>query len=121
MRTHASWMAAAAFAAALSFAVAPSTASAADKKAERLWKSKCSSCHGIDGKGKTEMGAKMGIGDMTTAEFQKDLTDAKIKATIENGITREKNGKKQEMTSFKDDLSPEEITALVGWVKAFKK
>ena len=24
---------------------------AADKKIERLWKSKCSSCHGMDGKG----------------------------------------------------------------------
>ena len=101
--------------------LAAAPALAQDKKTERLWKMKCASCHGVDGAGKTETGAAMGIGDMTSAAFLKDLTDDKMRATIENGFTRKKNGKEQEMKAFKESLKPEEIDGLVGWVKALRK
>ena len=92
-----------------------------DKKTLRTWKAKCSSCHGEDGVGATEQGKKMGVRDMTGAAFWKDLTDAKMKDAISNGIKRQKDGKTQEMEPYKDKLKPEDIDGLVAYVKTFKK
>jgi cytochrome c6 len=92
-----------------------------DKKTVRTWKAKCSSCHGEDGKGATEQGKKMGVRDMTAPEFAKDATDAKMKDAISNGIKQTKNGKAQEMEPYKDKLKPEDIDALVAYVKSLKK
>jgi mono/diheme cytochrome c family protein len=92
----------------------------ADKKTERLWKAKCASCHGADGKGQTDQGQKMGIADYTAAAWQKSHTGAQIKTAIENGVNREKGGKKQEMDGFKDKLTPEQIDSLVEYVQALK-
>ena len=98
------------------------TASAeVDKKTVRTFKAKCASCHGEDGKGETEQGKKMGVRDMTAAPFWKDVTDAKMKDSIANGIKQTKDGKVQEMEPYKDKLKPEDIDALVGYVKTFKK
>lgn len=96
-------------------------AQSTDKKTERVWKAKCSSCHGVDGKGDTEQGKKMGARDMSNAGWQSEFTDAKIKEAINNGINREKDGKKQEMESFKDKLTAEQIDALVTYIRALKK
>ena len=63
----------------------------------------------------------MKVRDMTSAEFQKDLTDEKIKQTITDGLSREKNGVKQEMTLQKDKLTPEQIDALVKYVRGLAK
>ena len=106
----------------LSFALAiPGLASAApDKKTERLWKSKCASCHGADGKGDTDQGKEMGIGDVTTAAWQKQFTDQQIKDVVAKGFKREKNGKQQEMKPLAD-LTPEQVDALVGYVRSLKK
>ena len=93
-----------------------------DKKILRTWKAKCASCHGEDGKGATEQGKKMGVRDMTSAEFAKDLADAsKMKDAIANGIKQTKNGKTQEMEPYKDKLKPEDIDGLIAYVKTFKK
>lgn len=91
---------------------------AADKKIERVWKSKCSSCHGVDGKAQTEKGKKMKVADYTTAEWQKSKTDADIKKGIEEGVKIEKDGVKQEMEGFKADLTPEQITSLVEFTRS---
>jgi cytochrome c553 len=100
----------------------PGTARAeVDKKTLRTWKAKCSSCHGEDGKGATEQGKKMGVRDMTAADFWKDLTDTKMKDAINNGIKQTKGGVVQEMEPYKDKIKPEEIDALVVYVKTFKK
>jgi mono/diheme cytochrome c family protein len=92
-----------------------------DKKLLRTWTAKCSACHGADGKAATAQGAKMGVRDMTAAPFWKDLTDAKMKDAITNGIKQTKDGKVQEMESYKDKLKPEDIDGLVAYVKTFKK
>lgn len=99
----------------------PTFASADDAATNRVFRAKCASCHGEDGKGHTKEGEKMKIGDMTSAAFQKDLTDDKIKKTIADGLTREKNGVKQEMKPLKDKLTPEQIDALVKYVRGLVK
>jgi mono/diheme cytochrome c family protein len=86
---------------------------AADKKAERNWKSKCASCHGADGKGQTDQGKKMQVEDMSSAKWQSAKTDAQIKDAIENGA---KKGDAV-MDGFKDKLSPEDTTALVSYIR----
>lgn len=88
-----------------------------DKKLARLWKAKCSSCHGMDGKGDTEQGKKSGASDMTKAEWQKALTDDQMKEAILNGFKREKDGKKQEMEGYKDEVKPGQVDALIAFIR----
>jgi mono/diheme cytochrome c family protein len=88
---------------------------------DRLWRGKCASCHGPDGKGQTEQGKKMAVGDMSTAAWQAELTDDKIKAAIGEGLKRDKNGVHQEMESYKAKLRPDQIDGLVAYIRALKK
>lgn len=90
------------------------------KKVERAWKAKCSSCHGAAGKGDTEKGQQMKIADMTSAEFQAKKDD-ELKKAINDGVKKEKGGVKQEMDAFKGDLTPEQIDALIAYIRGFKK
>jgi mono/diheme cytochrome c family protein len=90
------------------------------KKVERAWKAKCSSCHGAAGKGDTEKGQQMKIVDMTSAEFQAKKDD-ELRSVILNGVKKEKGGVKQEMDAFKGDLTPEQVDALIGYIRSFKK
>jgi len=78
-------------------------AQAADGKA--LFASKCTVCHGPDGKGQSAMGKKLGVKDLTATK----LSAADIEATIAKG--------KGKMTPFAGKLSPEEIKAIAGFVK----
>ena len=105
---------------AAAFALAAAPASAADKKIERLWKSKCASCHGADGKGETEKGKKMKIADLSGADAQKK-SDADIKKAITDGIKTEKDGVKKEMDPFKDELKGDQLDGLVAFIRELKK
>jgi mono/diheme cytochrome c family protein len=105
-----------AFGALLVLALSAAPALAADK-IERTWQAKCASCHGEDGKGQTTKGKEMGIRDVTTAAWQKDFTDEKIKAAIENGINEERDGKKKQMDPYKDKLKPDQIDGLVKFMR----
>jgi mono/diheme cytochrome c family protein len=93
----------------------------ADPRTVRTFKAKCAACHGEDGKGATEQGKKMGISDMTSPAWQKQFTDEQMKATITSGVKREKNGKHQEMDPFAGTLRPEQIDAMVAYVRSFAK
>lgn len=88
---------------------------------DRLWRAKCASCHGPDGKGQTEQGKKMAVGDMSTAAWQGALTDAQIKTAISDGLKRQKNGVAQEMEAYKAKLRPDQIDGLVAYVRGLKK
>jgi mono/diheme cytochrome c family protein len=88
---------------------------------DRLWRAKCASCHGPDGKGQTEQGKKMAVGDMSTAEWQGALGDDKVKAAISDGLKRLKNGVAQEMEAYKAKLRPDQIDGLVAYVRGLKK
>jgi mono/diheme cytochrome c family protein len=92
-----------------------------DPKVERLWRAKCASCHGDDGKGQTDQGKKMAVSDMSTAEWQQKFTDEKIKDGINNGVKQEKGGVKQEMDAYKTKLRPEQVDSLVAYTRSLKK
>ncbi len=70
-------------------------------------------CHGSDGAG-AETYKKKGVKDFTDAKWQKSRSDAQFTAAINNG-------KGEVMPAWKAKLSAEEIKALVGLVRAFKK
>jgi len=108
--------------AALSFAIAPIARAAdtagADKKTEKLWKAKCSSCHGVDGKAQTTQGKKEGVRDMTAAAYQSEVTDDRIKDSLKNGVKKEEGGKKVEMPAFAD-LKDDQVEALIKHIRSF--
>ena len=91
----------------------------ADAKTTRLWKAKCSACHGVDGKAQTESGTKLAIPDMTTAAWQKKVSTEEMKKSINEGFKRE--GKPEGMDPYKDKLTPEQIDVLIAYVRAFGK
>ena len=91
-----------------------------DKKTERLWKAKCATCHGVDGKGQTDQGHKMGMADITTPEWQKSLTDEQVKKAIATGLKREKGGKTQEMDPFSEKLEVAQIDTLAAYIRTLK-
>jgi cytochrome c553 len=92
------------------------TASAGDAKEN--WDKVCAKCHGPDGKGQTKMGQKLGVKDLTDAKVQADLTDDAAFKAIKEGL-KDKDGK----TLMKpvEDLSDDDIKALVQHVRSFKK
>lgn len=90
---------------------APAFASGVDAKA--VWTSKCKGCHGPDGKADTRMGRSHKIVDFTAPAFQQKVTDAQLRAVIVHGSKKD-----SKMKAFKDRLTPEEISALVRYIRA---
>ena len=106
--------------AAASLLLGASARAETDPKVLRAWKAKCSSCHGATGKADTEKGQQMKIVDMTTPAFQAKKDD-ELKTAINNGVKKEKGGVKQEMDAFKGDLTPEQVDALIAYIRTFKQ
>lgn len=76
-----------------------------------IFKSKCSMCHGQDGKGY----AAIKTPDFTDPKWQAGITDEQIFDTI-------KNGKKNTMmVAFGNQLKDDEIHALVKQIRSFGK
>jgi cytochrome c6 len=98
---------------ALVLALCLSASAQADDVAD-VWKAKCKSCHGDDGKAKTKVGEREKIDDMSLPEWQKRHSDEKIRQAISEGVSGSK------MKGYKDKLSTEEIDALVKYVRAFQ-
>lgn len=99
---------------AVSVALVP--ANAAEVKAN--YDKHCTKCHGPDGQGKTKMGRQSGVKDYTDPKVQADLKDDTALKAIKEGIVEK--GKKK-MDPYKDKLSDDEIKALIGYMRAFKK
>jgi mono/diheme cytochrome c family protein len=93
-----------AFMAILAFASAPPP----PDDAGDLFKSKCSMCHGSDGKGFSAIKTP----DFTDPKWQASKKEAELKDAI-------KNGKKDTMMKgFGDKLSDEEIGSLVRFIRS---
>lgn len=83
------------------------------------WEKNCVGCHGDDGKGKTRLGRKAGVKDLSDKAYQAKSTDELKFKAIKEGI---KNKKGDElMEAFGDRLSDPEITALVAFVRTLAK
>ena len=77
---------------------------------KKIYKNDCRKCHGRDGKG-TKRGKKLGARDFTDAEWQASVTDEQLINTITNG--------KKKMPKQGGKLSPEEIKAMVKYIRYF--
>jgi mono/diheme cytochrome c family protein len=88
-----------------------SAVSAADAKA--LFDSKCAKCHGKDGRAKSLHARHEHARDLTSADWQNDVTDERIYNSISNG--------KGKMPSFKQKLSDDQINSLVSYVRQFRR
>jgi cytochrome c6 len=76
------------------------------------YKTKCASCHGLDGSGNTVMGKKLEVKDLRSAEAQK-LTDAQMTTIIAKG--------KGKMPGNEKNFSAERIKQLVAYVRELGK
>jgi len=85
--------------------------------ASENWDNLCASCHGADGKGQTKSGKKLKIRDYTDAKVQAELKDEEMLKAVTEGI---KDGGKEKMKAFKDEISADEIKDLVAFIRKFK-
>lgn len=92
------------------------SASAADAKEN--WEKVCGKCHGPDGKGDTKMGQKLGIKDLTDAKLQAELKDDQAFKAVKEGI-KDSEGKIKMKPA--ENISDDEIKALVAYVRTLKK
>jgi mono/diheme cytochrome c family protein len=75
---------------------------------KKIFKNECRKCHERDGKG-TKRGKKLGVPDFTDAVWQASVTDEQLINSITNG--------KKKMPKQEGKLSPEEIKAMVKYVR----
>ena len=79
---------------------------------ENIFKSKCATCHGPDGAGKTTMGTMLKIRDLRSEDVQKQ-PDADLNRIIAKG--------KNKMPAFDGKLKKEQIEQLVTYVRELGK
>lgn len=84
---------------------------AGQSQTKAIFEERCASCHGLDGRGRTSMGEMLEAPDFTDAEWQRGVTDERMRASVGDG--------KGQMPAFAGKLSPREINALVAYVRAF--
>jgi mono/diheme cytochrome c family protein len=92
--------------------VVPPAADAAD--AATVFKKKCAPCHGKAGE-PNKVFAKQGVRSFKDAEWQKATDDAAVEKSIREG----KKGTM--MASFEKQLTDEEVTALVAYIRELGK
>jgi cytochrome c553 len=92
--------------------------SARAEDAKTVYEKDCAKCHGVDGKGDTRMGKKLGVKDYTDPKVQEALTDDAAVKAIKEGL-KGKDGKP--LMKPAEGLSDEDIKGLVAYVRKFKK
>lgn len=89
----------------------PAPIAAAPRGPSEIWSARCKVCHGMDGRGRTKKGRELKAPDFTSPRWQTHATDEGIVKAISEGIPEHK------MPAFKDKLTPEEIRALVPYLR----
>ena len=92
------------------------SARAADGKA--LYEKDCAKCHGVDGKGKTKMGEKLGAKDYTDPKVQAEVKDEAAIKAIKEGL---KNKEGKTLMKPQEGVTDEEAKAMVAYMRKFKK
>lgn len=80
---------------------------------------KCATCHGKDGKGKTQMGEKLKVRDLSDPAVQAKIKDDEMEKQINEG-TKDKQTGKERMPAFKGKLTPAEIKDVIKFVHTLK-
>ena len=105
------------FAVGLAMLLVPALAAqAADAK--ETYEKDCAKCHGVDGKGQTKMGTKLGAKDYTDAKVQAELKDEAGVKAIKEGL-KDKEGKT--LMKPAEGISDADAKALVAYMRKFKK
>jgi len=89
-----------------------STLASADEKTAALYKQKCAACHGADGKGETATGKAMKVKDFASEEVKK-MSDEDLSEAISKG--------KGKMPAYGKSLKPDDIKALVAYIRSMAK
>lgn len=89
-----------------------SSSAIAQDSAADLYKTKCASCHGADGKGDTAMGKKLGVKAFSDPEVAKSSDQAWFDAT--------KKGKGK-MPAYDGKLTDAQINDLVKFMRSLAK
>jgi mono/diheme cytochrome c family protein len=92
--------------------LAATTPAWAGPDAATIYKDKCIGCHAADGSGNTPVGKAQKAGDLRSAPIQ-----GKTDAVLADEITKGKG----KMQAFGKKLTPEEIAALVQYIRTLKK
>jgi mono/diheme cytochrome c family protein len=83
-----------------------------EDKSAAVYKQKCVSCHGVDGKGETPAGKAMKVRSFGDPEVAK-MSDDELAGAIEKG--------KGKMPAYGKSLKPDEIKAMVAYVRSLAK
>ena len=78
---------------------------------KRIFENECQKCHGKDGKG-SKRGKSLGVPNFADAEWHESVTDEQLIKSITNG--------KKKMPKQEGKLSPEEIKAVVKYIRFLK-
>jgi menaquinol-cytochrome c reductase iron-sulfur subunit len=92
--------------------VALSSSVRAQSDADKLFKTHCALCHAADGSGNAPTGKALHAKDLRSAEVQ-NQSDADLTTIISMG--------KGKMPAFNKKLKPEDIKALVAYVRGLGK
>jgi cbb3-type cytochrome c oxidase subunit III len=93
----------------------PTASTTLAANSQEVFEANCASCHGADGKGRTPAGKKLRVKDLAVSQ----LASSDIEKQIVNG-TQDAKGNAR-MPEFKTKLSPDEIAALVAYVKTLRR
>jgi mono/diheme cytochrome c family protein len=94
----------------LGLAALPAQAQDTKPDGRVLYNGKCASCHGRAGKARPDL-AKQGTPDLNSPTWQKEATDDEIRDVIAKGVGDTR------MKAFAPELKPEEIDAVVKYVR----
>jgi mono/diheme cytochrome c family protein len=97
---------------ALAVAVIVCAPAKADDKSAALYKQKCATCHGADGKGDTPAGKSMKVRSLADPEVT-TMTDDELAGAIEKG--------KGKMPAYGKSMKPDEIKTMVAYIRSLAK
>ena len=83
------------------------------EQGRKVYAANCGRCHGLDGRGKTEIGELVYAPDLTRTGLHKGTSDGRIKTSIRVG--------RGAMPAFGKKLSRQEIDAVARYVRSLMK
>jgi cytochrome c6 len=87
------------------------------KDAKENFTTNCKGCHGVEGKGDTRIGQKLGCKDYSDPKVQAAVKDDQMFKSIKEGL--KKADGTVSMKPYGDKLTDDEIKALVAYIRTF--